>query len=110
MSQQQMQTMEDKVEKKALKALHEKNGDHAMQVDGNSRIDDLESRVSSLAANLNMFQQQQQQQNQSLQTQIAGVHAQVEAQASAFGVAIESKLNDQMSKIEALLRKRSHNE
>lgn len=102
---QRMQTMEDKVEKKVLKALREKNGDHVMQVDGNSRIDDLESRVSSLAANLNMFQQQQQQQNQ-----IAGVHAQVEAQASAFGVAIESKLNDQMSKIEALLRKRSHNE
>ena len=110
MSQQQIQTMEEKVEKKVLKALNEKTGDQSMQVDGNSRIDDLESRVSSLAANLNMFQQQQQQHNQSLQTQIAGVHAQVEAQANAFGVAIESKLNDQMSKIEALLRKRSHNE
>ena len=110
MSQQQMQTMEEKVEKKVLRALNEKSGDQSMQVDGNSRIDDLESRVSSLAANLNMFQQQQQQHNQSLQTQIAGVHAQVEAQANAFGVAIETKLNDQMSKIEALLRKRSHNE
>ena len=112
MSQQQIQTMEEKVEKKVLKALNEKTVDQSMQVDGNSRIDDLESRVSSLAANLNMFQQQQQQQqhNQSLQTQIAGVHAQVEAQANAFGVAIDSKLNDQMSKIEALLRKRSHNE
>eukprot|EP00435_Cladocopium_sp_Y103_P021173 s136_g5.t1 len=90
-----------------------KGTDVTMDGEAETRIGDLEAQVQSLqhnmsqlTSNLTQFQAQQQQHNGQVSQQIITVKNQVDAQQSNLQQMIETKMDDQMSRIEALLTKR----
>lgn len=90
-----------------------KTGDVDMEGVNDQRVDELETKVQTLqhnvnqlTSNLNAFQSQQQQHNGQMSSQIVAVKNQVDAQQSSLQKMLESKMDDQMSRIEALLNKR----
>ena len=88
------QRLEQKIQASATEPRQEQ-----MQVDQSDRIDALERQVSSLTQNFSHFQQQQ-----------SKINNQISCQLQGFEGRIDSKLEDQMQRIEALLSKKMRHE
>ena len=97
----QLAAMEHSLEQKLLAAIHTKSdGDVAMDSTGmESRMTAVEQQIQHLQAGQN-----------GLEVKLNQVQHQVEHQAQRFESSLDSKLQDQMDKIEHLLRKRAHHE
>ena len=81
-------------------------------VDG--RVTQLEDQVrkltdnfASMSSSISGFQQQQQNINGQIAGEIQGIKTQVDKQHSTMQSLLESKMEEQMSRIEALLTKRA---
>ena len=89
-----------------------KNGDAPMDASSDSRFRQLEQQVtsltdqvSSLTSGVQSFQQQQGAVNKQFAQQMQHMQTNVDAQSQKFQHLLESKLEDQMSRIEQLLSK-----
>ena len=87
-----------------------KPDDAPMDAAVDERVSSLESRVSALTDNLNhltgslsFFQQQQQTHNTQVVRQVQALQVQADQQEHAMASMLDQKLEEQMSKIEALL-------
>ena len=88
--------------------------DVAMIPDHESRFLKLEEQVKTMTANyaqfhssVSTFQAQQHQHNNQVTSQIGAIKQQVDAQASSLQGVKETKFEDQMQRLEALLSKRA---
>ena len=77
------------------------------------RVSQLETQIKQINENMmkttqsfQVFQQQQMQQNQTMTHQISSVKQQVDSQHQSLQAMLDHKMEDQMSRIEALLVKR----
>ena len=90
----QVDVLATQIERKVLKAVHDQvatvQADSSMTDD--TRLTELESRMSALEHNMTVHQQQQQQHNNEVAAQMTGVQG-----------FFDRKLNEQMGRIEALL-------
>ena len=75
-----------------------------------NRISQLESQVQQLSDNLQTFEQRQASQNQSIYAQVQKMDQKMQDQHMTINRMLDSKLADQMQKIESLLTKRSRTE
>lgn len=99
----QVKAIEDSIEAKIVNKL--KSDDTTMN-DADAKINELESKLESLQSSMTTFQASQQQQNQVVQQQLLQMDSKVDAHAQSFQASMESKLEDQMRKIEQLFHKR----
>ena len=96
-----------KIDASLDKKLNERLGEDAVMTPN------IEPRVKALEDQIKQIQSSQQAMNQQTQTiahQVQQVQVQVETQSVQFQSHLDKKLEDQMSKIEALLSKRSRHE
>ena len=119
LSQSQIANIESQAEKRvmanvqpALQALSP-HDDAEMIPAVDDRVSQLETQVRQIhecmqksSQSIQAFQQQQMQQNQAMHSQINAVKQQVDSQHQSFQSLLDNKLEDQMSRIEALLVKR----
>ncbi len=111
----QMAQIETNVQRKVVEVLQSKTGEDVNMdsaVDG--RVTQLEDQVKKLTdnfaamnSNITNFQQQQQHINGQIAGQMQGIKTQVDKQHSTMQTLLESKMEEQMSRIEALLTKRA---
>ena len=114
----QLAAIDASVAKRISEHKPPKSPDVSMDEETDARVGELEAQVltlqhnvSQLSSNLATFQTQQQQHNGQMSQQIVTVKNQVDAQHGSLQKMLESKMDDQMSRIEALLNKRMrHNE
>jgi hypothetical protein len=78
-----------------------------MEVDTDRRVADLESKVGQLTQDLATFQHHQGKQQQIIQNQVAAIDAKVDSQQQSIHNMLESKLENQMARIEQLFAKRA---
>ena len=109
----QMAVLEAQVAQKVT-ATMQAQADATMSGGHEDRFQQLEAQVKSLTSNLSQlhtnvsqFHTQQQQQNSQMANDFSHLKQHVDTQAANLEGMIEGKLNDQMSRFEALLCKRS---
>lgn len=119
-SSSQLANIESQVEKRVMaqvqpviqQALH--SADDAEMIPAvDDRVSQLETQIKQINENMmkttqsfQVFQQQQMQQNQTMTHQISSVKQQVDSQHQSLQAMLDHKMEDQMSRIEALLVKR----
>ena len=84
--------------------------DCSMHEDAETRISSLEAQVQQITSNFQSFQQQQIQHNHGMYSQLQTLDKQMHEQHQSLTNVLDSKLEDQMMRIEALLTKRSRTE
>ena len=102
--------IEQVVEQRVLAKLQPREDTPMESSEHESRLNNLESQVQQLVANqqaADVRTQQVASHVESLQSQVEGYHGAVQ---SCIEKCIDSKLSEQMQKIEALLSKRPRNE
>eukprot|EP00438_Fugacium_kawagutii_P026062 Skav206840 [mRNA] locus=scaffold637:191806:196263:- [translate_table: standard] len=109
----QIAALENTITQKVMAQVKQAEADAPMS-EADPRVDRLEAQVQSLSENLQQLstsvtaqQQSQGAHNNHVQNQIGGLKHQLDAHAAAFQSAIETKFEDQMSRIEILLNKRA---
>ena len=120
LSSSQIANIETQVEKRvmaqvqpAIQQALSSSDDAEMIPAVDDRVSQLESQIKQINENMQksnqsfqVFQQQQMQQNQAMTHQISNVKQQVDSQYHSLQTMLDSKMEDQMSRIEALLVKR----
>ena len=113
-SASQMATIEANVEKRVREAIQVTSHDDLMEPAVDSRVSQLESQVVSMQEsidkmqhNMQTYQGQQQQHNAQVVKEITTIKTQVDQQNTSLRTMLDSKLEDQMQRIEALLCKRA---
>ena len=96
----QIAEVEARLEKKILAAVQSKDQDASMEPPV------VDERVSRLEAQMQQMATHQQQ----VDSRLGQMQQQIDTQGQQFNNALDSKLNEQMSRIEALLTKRSRHE
>ena len=114
LSANQIASIEASVEKKVREAIQANSTDDTMEPAVDSRVSQLETQVSTMQEsiekmqqNMQAYQGQQQQHNAQIVKEITTIKTQVDQQNSSLKTMLDSKLEDQMSRIEALLCKRA---
>ena len=116
LSVSQIASIEANVEKKILASITTNPGgeDAVMTSAVDGRVDHLEKQVKQLHEtvgkmqhNMQTFQNQQSQHNAQVVNEIGSVKQQVEHQNNSLRSMLDTKLEDQMSRIEALLSKKA---
>ena len=114
LSANQIATIEANVEKKIRESIQTGCADDSMEPAVDSRVSQLESKVQSMQEsidkmqfNIQSYQGQQQQHNAQVVSEITTIKTQVDQQSSSLKSMLDSKLEDQMNRIEALLCKRA---
>lgn len=110
----QIAAIESNVQQRVMASLQTKNNeDDPMESAVDSRVTQLESQVKqltenfqSLSGSVSSYQQQQAHVNSQIANQITGVKNQMDKQNSQMQQILDSKMEEQMSRIEALLMKR----
>eukprot|EP00438_Fugacium_kawagutii_P018203 Skav230725 [mRNA] locus=scaffold401:87585:92222:- [translate_table: standard] len=103
----QMQALEMKLEQKIEDRLGAKTKEDAeMTPIQDPRVTELEQQIEQLSASVSQFQQSQTSQNQLVQQQLVQLDQKVDQQSTAFAGVLDTKLDDAMRRIEAMLRKR----
>ena len=105
----QIAAIQSNLEAVLEKKIQERS-DVNMTDDVEHRVQDLESQMQQMANNMQQYQQQQTQHNQAMYNQIQKVDQKVDQQQGALQVFLDSKLEDQMQRIEMLFTKRSRHE
>ena len=113
----QLAAIETSVEKRILATIQSKqteDSDVKMGDETDSRVARLESQVKQLTDNMagmsssmSTFHQQQQHVNNQLGSQVSAIKQQVDAQNVNLQKMLDNKMEEQMSRIEALLTKRA---
>ena len=107
----QYAAMEASLEQKLLAKISDSSSrasdDSTMDEGLDSRVGVLEAKLEQLAQSVQTFQAGQQQHNASVVQQVKQLDAKVDHQVQSFHQALDNKLSDQMSKIEALFKKRT---
>ena len=103
LSAQQFTELAQSMEQRLAKQILEDK----MEVDTDKRVSDLESKVGQLAHELASFQHQQGAQQQSLQQQVAAIDAKVDSHQASIHNLLDTKLENQMARIEQLFAKRA---
>ena len=103
-SNHQISQIERSIEEKLTKKMVSE--DVQMDPALEPRVKDLEEKIAKIAE----VQQQQHVQTNSIATQVQSIQSQVEKQSKEFQAHLDSKLETQMNKIEALLTKRARQE
>ena len=111
----QMAQIETNVQRKVVEVLQSKVGeDVSMDAAVDGRVTQLEDQVKKLTdnfaamnSNISSFQQQQQHINGQIAGQMQGIKVQVDKQHTTMQSLLESKMEEQMNRIEALLTKRA---
>ena len=85
-------------------------GQSHMEDDNTERIANLEQQMHQMNASMQSFQQQQVQHTQTLYGQVQAMEKRLNDQNQSINNMLDSKLEDQMQKIEMLLTKRSRTE
>ena len=98
----QLAALEQSLEQKIMAAIQHHKPDADVSMDHT----EIDQRVSAVEGQLQQLQANQ----QGLDHKITQVQHQVEHQAQRFESCLDSKLQDQMDRIEHLLRKRAHHE
>ena len=98
----QLAALEQSLEQKLLAAIHTHKGDGDVSMDNAG----MEHRVTTMENQLQQLQSNQ----QGMDSKISQIQIQVEHQAQRFESSLDSKLQDQMDRIEHLMRKRAHHE
>ena len=81
--------------------------DDKMEVDTDRRVADLEEKVGQLAHDFATYQHHQGKQQQAIQSQVAAIDAKVDSHQQSIQNLLESKLENQMARIEQLFAKRA---
>eukprot|EP00435_Cladocopium_sp_Y103_P038073 s1453_g10.t1 len=114
-SPSQLAAMENNVEKRLRASLHDslpalKNEDAAMDGEVDQRVSSLESQVNTLTENLTQlttsmtsFKQQQLTHNTQVAHQVQALKSQADQQENTMKTLLDQKMEEQMSRIEALL-------
>ncbi len=112
----QIAAIETNVQKKVLETLQHKTPDEdaVMSDTAEQRVQHLESQVkqltdnmTNLSSSMSSFHAQQQQVNTQLSTQIGSIKSQVDKQHVSMQTLLDTKMEEQMNRIEALLTKRA---
>ena len=113
----QIAAIETSVQRKVLETLqHNRSADEdtEMKDTNDQRVQQLETQVqkltdnmASLSSSMNSFHNQQQHVNTQLSTQIGTIKNQVEKQHVSMQSMLDTKMEEQMNRIEALLTKRA---
>ena len=106
----QFAAMQAKIEAAVDQKLQKITADEPMTGATDSRVSTLEKQVQDLASSVHNFQSQQVHQNQRLAAQIQSVDQKVEHQQQSLHQMLDSKLEDQMARIEQLFTKRARME
>lgn len=104
LTSQQLHQIEQSLEQKLTKKVMQE--DVAMDQAWEPRVRELEEKIAKIVD----VQQAQSAQTNAVAQQVQNVQAQVERQSREFQTHLDSKLEDQMGKIEALLTKRARQE
>ena len=114
LSANQIATIEANVERKVRESIQSLPPDDAMEPAVDGRVSQLESQVitmqesiDKMRQNMQTYQGQQQQHNAQVVKEITTIKTQVDQQNSSLKTMLDSKLEDQMNRIEALLCKRA---
>ena len=105
----QIAAIQSNLEAAIDKKIQEKS-DINMTDDVEHRVQDLESQMQQMATSMQQFQQQQSQHNQAMYSQIQTVDQKVEKQQGSLQVFLDTKMEEQMQRIEMLFSKRSRHE
>lgn len=105
----QIAAIQSNLEAALDKKIQERN-DVSMADDVEHRVQELETQVQQMASSMQQFQQQQHQHNQAVYNQIKTVDQKVDQQQGSLQVFLDSKLEEQMQRIEMLFSKRSRHE
>ena len=106
----QIAALEAALEQKLLAKLPDapsRSDDSTMDDEMDSRVTSLETKLEQLTNSMQTFQTGQQQHNQTMANQMQQLDAKVDHQVQSFHHALDSKLSDQMNRIEALFKKRN---
>ena len=103
----QVTSIEANVEKRVMAKIQSED---ATMTAVDSRVNALEQQLEQLSSSVTAFQQGQTQQNQQVQQQLQSLDAKIDHQSKTFGSVLDSKLDDQMKRIESLLLKRRNGE
>ena len=96
----QIAEVEARLEKKILAAVQSKDQDASMEPPvGDERVSRLEAQMQQMATH-----------QQQVDSRLGQMQQQIDTQGQQFHTALDSKLNEQMNRIEALLMKRSRHE
>ena len=109
MSASQISNMENAIERRirdSLQQQQETNISMAVDTDNDQRMTQIEQQMHQMQSNFNSFQSQQQAHNRQVASEITNVKTQMEVQTQSFQQILSKQLEDQMSKIDALLLKR----
>lgn len=103
MSTSQVASIEANMERRILSKLKSEDADmHPVD----DRVTALEQQMEQLTATVHSNQQQQQQQASAVQQQLVQLDRKVDGQMQAINTTLDSKLSEQMAKIEMLFSKR----
>ena len=107
-SASQMSAMESTIERRVRESLQQNEASTSMVVDteADQRMTQMEQQIHQMQTTFNSFQAQQQTHNRQVATEITNVKAQMEVQTQSFQQILSSQLEEQMTKIDALLSKR----
>ena len=109
MSASQISTMQNAIERRirdSLQQQQETNISMAVDTDNDQRMTQIEQQMHQMQTNFTSFQSQQQAHNRQVASEITNVKTQMEVQTQSFQQILSKQLEDQMSKIDALLSKR----
>ena len=108
MSVSQISAMENAIERRVRDSLQQQEPATSMVVDteAEQRMTQMEQQIQQMQSTFTSFQSQQQVHNRQVASEITNVKTQMEVQTQSFQQILSSKLEEQMSKIDALLSKR----
>lgn len=112
LSVSQVAAIEQNIEKRIRATLPQQptNEDAAMDGVLDERVTQMEKQMKHMQESFGAFQTQQQAHNVQVAHELTAVRSQVDAQTTGFQQILADKLEEQMSKIDALLNKRQRNE
>lgn len=99
-----MQTLERNLEKKLIEKIKSEDAEMTPVIE--NRVSSLEQQMESLTATMTQFQHSQANHNQMVQQSISQIDTKVDNQAMTFNTLLDTKMDDQMRRIERLLLKR----
>ena len=109
LSVSQVAAIEQNIEKR-IRANMTSSDDAAMESVLDDRVTQMEQQMKHIQESFGSFQSQQQAHNVQVAHELTAVRNQVDAQTTGFQQILADKLEEQMSKIDALLNKRQRNE
>ena len=109
LSVSQVAAIENNIEKR-IRANMTSSDDAAMESVLDDRVTQMENQMKHLQESFGSFQNQQQAHNVQVAHELTAVRGQMDAQTNGFQQILAEKLEEQMSKIDALLNKRQRNE